>query len=194
VVVRRKSRQFGIWMNTEAFEIKEAPSFYAVASTSDLAEILGDSESLLHRIRINRMLNAGEALEASGRARDYLDALVRIRESRELYVTHPVSIEFLEDTLFSTQFALPSNLTKGTYSARIYFVRNQEVIDVRHEDIVVQQVGLGRWIYDLAHEQPLLYGFLALTIAILAGWLASMATRFVARISIMPRTFRSRRR
>jgi hypothetical protein len=37
----------------------------------------------------------------------------------------------------------------------------------------VNKDGLERWIFNLAHEQPLLYGLLALFLAISAGWGAS---------------------
>jgi hypothetical protein len=38
---------------------------------------------------------------------------------------------------------------------------------------------LERWIYNLAHAYPLIYGILSLTIAIIAGWLASAVFRYI---------------
>ena len=193
VVVRRKSRRFGIWMNTDLQEISKAPSFYAIASTGDIEDILGDIEDLPHKIRIDRLVEGTDEAGNDARMRAFESALIRIRESNGLYATFPVDIEFLEDTLFSTHIALPANLIKGTYSANIYFVRDNRIIDSRLEEIVVQKVGLGRWIYDLAHEQPLLYGLLALAIAIVAGWLASLVTRIVALMTAVPRPVRPTR-
>ncbi|MGC1259467.1 MAG: TIGR02186 family protein, partial [Jannaschia helgolandensis] len=40
-----------------------------------------------------------------------------------------------------------------------------------------QKVGLERWIYALANEEPILYGLLSLFIAIVAGWGASAVFR-----------------
>ena len=39
VRVRRKEKRFGIWVNVDAVEIDEAPSFYAVATSEPLREI-----------------------------------------------------------------------------------------------------------------------------------------------------------
>ena len=47
------------------------------------------------------------------------------------------------------------------------------MIDEHVTTINVRKVGLERWIFNLAHEQPLYYGLLSLAIAILAGWGAS---------------------
>jgi hypothetical protein len=46
--VRRKERRLGIWMNTEAVRVSQAPSFYAVASTRAVRGILTETE----RVRI----------------------------------------------------------------------------------------------------------------------------------------------
>ena len=40
VTVRRKARRFGIWINTDAIEVDAAPSFYAVAASGELGEVL----------------------------------------------------------------------------------------------------------------------------------------------------------
>ena len=48
-------------------------------------------------------------------------------------------------------------------------------------DIDVKKVGLERWLYNLAHDQALIYGLMSLAIAIAAGWAASAFFRMVLR-------------
>jgi len=43
--------------------------------------------------------------------------------------------------------------------------------------IDVRKVGLERFLFNLAHQQPVLYGLMSLAIAIAAGWGASAAFR-----------------
>jgi hypothetical protein len=43
----------------------------------------------------------------------------------------------------------------------------------------VRKEGLERFIFNLAQQQPLLYGLISLVLAALAGWGASVAFRFV---------------
>ncbi len=52
-------------------------------------------------------------------------------------------------------------------------------MDIHEKIIGVRKVGLERWIYTLAHEQPLIYGLLSLAIAIAAGWSASAVFRYI---------------
>ena len=56
--LRRKTRQLGIWINTDFVRIDSAPSFYAVATTAPLKDILSDTENLRHQITIPRAIRA----------------------------------------------------------------------------------------------------------------------------------------
>ena len=47
--------------------------------------------------------------------------------------------------------------------------------------IEVRKVGLERWLYRLAFDQPLLYGLMSLAVAVIAGWGASAAFRKLRR-------------
>ena len=62
---------------------------------------------------------------------------------------------------------------------RIFLTRGGQIVDLHEKVLYVQKVGLERWIYNLAHERPLIYGILSLAIAIAAGWLASAVFRYI---------------
>jgi hypothetical protein len=53
------------------------------------------------------------------------------------------------------------------------------VIDSLESTIDVRKEGLERWLTNLAHDQPLIYGLLSLLIAVVAGWAASAGFRFL---------------
>ncbi|MGC9418582.1 MAG: TIGR02186 family protein [Rhodovulum sp.] len=177
--VRRKDRRAGIWVNTDAVEIDAAPSFYAVAATAPLAEALSDTEDLRHKVSIQRAIRAvGTASEAAD-SQQFIEALIRIRKDKGLYQELPGAVALSEQTLFRTSIALPANLTEGDYTTRIFLTRKGNVIDAFETSIGVRKVELERWTYTLAHERPLLYGVLSLTIAIAAGWGASAVFRLI---------------
>jgi uncharacterized protein (TIGR02186 family) len=173
VTVRRKDRRFGIWINTEAAEIDAAPSFYAVATTRPLAEALRDTEDLRHAITIPRAIRSvGNEVDDSAA---FTEALIRIRSDEGLYSLLEGAVDLIDQTLFRTEIALPANLIEGRYDARIYLTRDGQVIDFFETPITVQKVGLERWLFNLAHQQPLLYGLLTISFAIVLGWMASFA-------------------
>ena len=171
VTVRRKDRRLGIWVNTEAVEVDVAPSFYAVATNMPLSEILTDNEDRNTRISINRAVRSVGPSQDGGT--HFEDALIRIREDKRLYQSLPTGVWLKDDTLFGTEIALPANLTEGDYKAEIYLTRGGQIVDLYTTEIPVKKVGLERWLYNLAHDNALLYGFMSLAIAIAAGWGAS---------------------
>lgn len=178
LTVRRKARQAGIWINSNALEIDHAPSFYAVATSAPLGRILSETEDVRHRISIDQAIRFIGAKGISD-SQAFTDALVRIRSREGLYQLDENVVKLEEDTLFSTSVALPANLTEGVYTARIFLTRGRAVVDVHQTEIIVRKVGLERFVFNLAHEHPLLYGLLALAIAAGAGWGASVIFRFI---------------
>lgn len=179
VVVRRKSRSMGIWVNTVGVEIDRAPSFYAVATSRPIDDILSRTEDLRHRISTRQMIRSVGAPTEITDSGAFTDALIRLRESETLYVLKENSVELKADTLFSTDFDLPADLIEGHYRTRIFLLRDKKLVASEETSIDVRKVGLGRWLFDLSRDQPVIYGLLAIVIALVAGWLASAAFRLI---------------
>lgn len=179
VMVRRKERRLGIWVNTDAVEVDAAPSFYAVATSGPMSEVLRDIEDLRHRITIPRVIRSVGAEVGDSAA--FTQALIRIRAGDELYQVLEGQVDLEQETLFRTAITLPSNLIEGEYEAHIFLTRDGRVIDEFITTIPVQKVGLERWLFNLAHENAFLYGLLSLTMATLAGWGASAVFNLLRR-------------
>ena len=181
VTVRRKERRFGIWVNTEAFEITGAPSFYAVASSVPLVDALLPAEDDKWQITTTRALTGPVAATTSKEHPDFLEALIRVNTAAGIYGTAESSVQLRDATLFSAEILLPADLIEGNYNTRIFLTRDGKVVDSYGTSLFVQKVGLERWIYALAHDQPVIYGLLSLFIAIAAGWGASAIFRVFSR-------------
>lgn len=181
VVVRRKARQLGIWVNSDSVEVDRAPSFYAVATTGPIADILSHTSDLRHRITIERAVRLVGESRVVADPLSFADAVIRIRRRSGVYFEQIGGVELISRTLFQTQIELPSNIVEGDYEARVYLLRNGRVLDDFATAVEVRKVGLERWIYTLAYEQSLLYGILSIIVALLAGWGASEAFRLLRR-------------
>ncbi|MCB4379897.1 hypothetical protein FZX02_05385 [Synechococcus sp. MU1644] len=175
VTVRRKERRFGIWVNTDAVEFDGAPSYYAVASSAPLEEVLGIRENLEHRVSVTSKLNAVGAPNSVLDASSYVAALIRINTAAETYQLLEGQVVVDEDTLFRTRIRLSAALTEGAYETRIFLTRDAEVVASYETTIDVRKVGLERWLFVLSRENPFWYGLMSLAIAIAAGWTASAA-------------------
>ncbi len=179
VTIRRQERRLGIWVNADSIDVEGAPSFYAVASSIPLAQALLPEEDEHWRITTARAITAPGMAIMDSEDPEFLEALLRVNTASGTYGTSEEMVRVRDDTLFSTEVLLPSDLTEGNYDTRIFLTRGGVVIDSYATSIFVQKVGLEQWIYNLAHEQPLIYGLLSLLIAIGSGWGASALFRFV---------------
>ncbi|MEX0301195.1 MAG: TIGR02186 family protein [Leisingera sp.] len=175
VMVRRKEKKLGIWVNVDSVLVDSAPAFYAVATSAPFDQVLTDTEDLRFRVSIERAIRSvGAAMHIRG-AQDFADAVVRIREENGLYSLRENTVAVDEQTLFRTAIKMPADLTEGDYETRIFLTRGGEVVSSYETSIDVRKVGLERFLYSLSREQPFLYGLMSLAIAIAAGWGASAA-------------------
>ena len=179
VTVRRKEKRLGIWVNVDALEVDLAPSFYAVATTRPFDEVVSKASDLWHQISVRQLIRAVSVPVAVENPEEFTEALVRVRENDGLYQTLSGAVTLQDQTLLSTSVSLPSNLVEGAYTARIFLMNDGDVVSEYQTSIDVRKVGMERWLYNLAHERPVVYGLLSLAIAIFAGWAAAAAFRAV---------------
>ena len=168
VTVRRLGRVGPIWANTASAEIPYPPAFYAVASSAPLGTILPLADDVRYRI------TAARAVRADGDSSEFVEALLRLRARDGAYVHLSDAVELREAALFRTTIPLPAALTEGDYTVRIFLMEGG-VVARGETTLLVRKVGLERLLYNMARDQPYLYGLMSLAIAIGAGWLASAA-------------------
>jgi len=179
VAVRRKDRVAGIWINNASVHIDSAPSFYAVATTGPLSHILSDTDNLRFGITIERVIRAIGIADEAEKAGEFVLALLRVRTNEGRYRILEGKVELTEDTLFRTDVVLPSNLTEGEYKVRLFLLRDKRVVASQERVIGVRKEGLERFVFNLAQQQPLVYGLVSLVLAAVAGWGASAAFRLI---------------
>jgi uncharacterized protein (TIGR02186 family) len=181
VIVRRKERTLGIWINRESATVSAAPSFYAVATTGPFYETISYTDDLRYDVSLDRGLRFVGATEQISNRDAFLEAVVRLRRADGLYILNPGGVDVIGNTLFRTSFTLPANIVEGVYRARVLLTRERDVIDVFETEIDVAKAGIERAVFDLAQQQPLIYGLLSILVALLSGYGASEFFRYVRR-------------
>ncbi|MGB7241182.1 MAG: TIGR02186 family protein [Sulfitobacter sp.] len=177
LTVRRKEKKFGIWVNVDSVDIDHAPSFYAIATSGPLREVLKDVEDLRYRVSIPRAIRSVGAPSNIKNSANFTNAVIRIRSDANLYQLREDAVTIDEQTLFRASVQLPAALTEGDYVTRIFLTRDGNVVSDYETTIDVKKVGMERWLYELSRGQPMLYGLMSLAIAIGAGWAASAVFR-----------------
>jgi uncharacterized protein (TIGR02186 family) len=178
VTVRRKSRIAGLWINTRDFTFAGVPSFYAVYSTRPLDAIAPPRMQALHQIGLDNLrFGGGEEARGNGERDAFRVALLDEQQRQGLYVGAPGRIDFLGDRLFRATFDFPANVPTGTYIVEVFLVRDKSVVSGQTTPLLVSQTGIDADVGDFAQRQSLAYGILAVAVAALAGWLASLPFR-----------------
>jgi len=185
MVVRKKKRRSGIWINTKPVIFKNVPGFYAVSASAPLDEIAPETLLARHQIGLDNIQVTPEpgsretVVEDAERVDDYREAVVRNMRREGLFSEETGSIRFMADTLFRTRISFPANVPVGNYRAEVYLIRDGKVVPggAQSSPIFIDKVGLGRAVYNFAHQQPFIYGAVAVLLALLAGWIAAMVFR-----------------
>ncbi|MEM0922724.1 MAG: TIGR02186 family protein [Pseudomonadota bacterium] len=179
VTVRKKQRQFGIWINGAGVQVDAAPSFFAIATNRPFREVISYTEDQRYQVGLDYAVRLIDDVADGRYPEEYRTAAIRLKRDKGLYIELPGGVTITEDTLFQTRIRLPAQLVEGDYRARVLLLRGGQVIDSHETGIDVRKVGLERLIYTMAQEQAALYGLLSIAVALAAGWLASTFFRFL---------------
>jgi len=172
VMVRRKDRVLGLWLNREQVRFIEMPGYYFLASTRPVEDIAPGL--LLERFRLGGDIigvPTDESLPVESEL-IFREAAIRNLAREQLFVQTPVGIEFLSQTMFRTRIPVPSTVPPGEYHAEVYLFRAGSLVTVQSSPVFVDKTGLERRIYDFAYDASLSYGLVAVGMACLLGWLS----------------------
>lgn len=179
ITTRRKGRFLGVWVNLQAERFRDVPSFYAVASTIDIGKmanrtVLDDLGIGLNHL--NLAVSGVSNVPISDRD-DFRKAFVRLREDMGLFSEQETSIQFLTETMFRTNIPLPANIPVGNYKVKSFLFHQGNVVSQTEETLAVAKIGFEQITFELAQNYSLLYGILAVALAIFTGWLAGVIFR-----------------
>ena len=177
MTVRQKSRVAGIWVNTRQVTFGNLPSFYAVAASRPVADILSPAAAAFYRLGIANLKLAASTPAPSDVVDAFRTALERTQQEAGLYVERMGKVDFLGERLFRTTITFPSNVPTGTYLVEVFLVRDKDVVSGQTTPLVVSKVGVDATVFEFSTRQPGFYGAIAVLTAVVAGWLASLPFR-----------------
>jgi uncharacterized protein (TIGR02186 family) len=177
VLVRRKTRAVGIWVNTETIAFSGAPAFYRVAASRPIDEIANPALRARHQIGVDQIRVTAERVLTPQKFDNFRQGLLRNKQREDLYSTEVGRVSFLGPRLFRTKIYLPANVPPGSYTVEVLLVRNNQVIAAQTTPMFVNKTGIGAEVYDFAHRHAAVYGLIAVLIAVFSGWAAGTVFR-----------------
>jgi uncharacterized protein (TIGR02186 family) len=171
-IVSKKQQLLGIWYNGERISFKNSYSFYSLFSTFNngqtIEENLSDFELGKNNIKFESSPNLAPA-----KINEFRIQLVELLENKNFFAKGTKKIDFLDETLFKVMIDFPKNILLGTYIVEIYLINNGTILSYQSIPIFVNQVGMSAKISEFAYNQAVLYGLLAVFIAIFVGYLTN---------------------
>ena len=174
MTVRRKSRVAGIWVNTQQVRFANVPSFYAVAASRPVADILSPAAAAFYHLGIANLKLVAATPAPSVVVDAFRTALDRTQQEAGLFVERMGKVDFLGEQLFRTTIMFPSNVPTGTYLVEVFLVRDNDIVSGQTTPLVVSKVGVDASVFEFSTRQPGFYGAIAVLTAVVAGWLASL--------------------
>lgn len=177
IKVYKKEKKIWFWINSKSRIFSDVPTYYFVASSSPLSQIKNDSFLKINQIGLeNLRFEGAEEMEESNRL-EWRKGIIASMLKIGIYHSNYEKIEVIDNRLFKTEISFSSDITEGTYIVDTLLVNNEEVIGAKRSFINVSKSGLGEKVHSFANANSFTYGFLAVLIAIIFGFLVNEIMR-----------------
>ncbi|WP_299296781.1 TIGR02186 family protein, partial [uncultured Erythrobacter sp.] len=164
--LREKERIAGIWMNAGATDFRSAPSFFAVASSRPIEEVVDPRTAAIYELGTEFIqLSPSGVIEPEIQSR-FARGLVDMRQRLGLYKQDPEGVRIKERVLYQARIELPSNVTTGPYTAETFAIADGRVLASATAEIEVEKVGLEGRVVEAAERSSFIYGAVAILLSL----------------------------
>nr|WP_157018025.1 TIGR02186 family protein [Mesorhizobium xinjiangense] len=172
VVVRRKNRILGVWINTQSETFINVPVSYSVATTRPLQDITDTTNYRQLALGADNIyLEPLERTAGASTIQEFETALRQLKKASGLYVERVGGVQFLTQSLFRATLTLAPNIPVGTHKARAFLFKNGVFIKETSAQLAILKAGFEQSIFLAAHNNSFLYGLFAVALAMVTGWL-----------------------
>lgn len=179
IVIRRKGRVGGVWVNRDALAFANVPSFYYLAASRPPRDILEPKIRRDEQIGLEELRVEAVDPTATVDVPAFRKALIRNKQALALYHTSLGEVAFVEGRLFRARVTFPANVSTGPYMVDVYQVVDGAITSKTTTPLRISRTGFEASVFDFAQVNPALYGLIAILVALVAGWAAGFIFRKV---------------
>lgn len=179
IVTREKQKVAGVWVNAASAGFRSAPSYYAIASTRPIAQIVDDKTAAIYELGLKWLqLSPIGAIDPAEQTR-FSDGLVDLNRRLGLYREEEGGVSVSEQVLYQARIGLPSRVPTGTYTAETYAISKGQVVASASSQVEVRKLGMERAIARFSEDYGFAYGLLAVFISVAMGWIAGRLSALI---------------
>ena len=173
ILVREKQKIAGIWMNADLDRFRSAPSFYAVASSRPITELVDNRTAAIYEMGLHNLQLSPGGGALPEKERRFEAGLLDLRKRHGLYAENPQGVEISGGVLYRATITIPSQVPVGTYTAETFLVDRGRVLAAATKDIEINKSGFERYVALAARRHEGLYGLAAVLLSLGLGWAAA---------------------
>ena len=177
ILVREKEKIAGIWMNADSNRFRSAPSFYAVASSRPIGELMDERTAAIYELGLHNLQLSPGGGALPEKERRFEAGLLDLRSRQKLYSESPHGVEINGGVLYRAVITIPSQVPVGTYTAETFLIDRHKVIAAATRDIQINKSGFERTVALAARRNRVLYGLTCVLLSLGLGWAAAAAFR-----------------
>ena len=177
IMMREKQKVAGIWINADSVRFRSAPSFYAIASSRPIANVVDDRTAAIYEMGVNKLQLSPSSLNDNAELDRFQAGLIDLRERTGLFAEHQGTVEISQGVLYRARIPLPARVIVGDYTAETFLVQDGRVVAAAVRDITIRKSGFESFMAVAAEQWPFFYGLTAILLAVGMGWAAGALAR-----------------
>lgn len=178
VVVRRKDRVLGVWINLQSETFENVPMSYSVATTRPLQDITEPAKyKQLSLGAQNLYMKPSDETDNPTTIEEFTAALRERKTAAGLYSENVGGVQFLSQNLFRATVRLAPDVPVGTHKARAFLFKSGMFVKESSAQLEIRKSGFEQSIFRAAHDYSFFYGVFAISLAMLTGWLGRLVFR-----------------
>ncbi len=177
ITMREKQKVAGMWVNADSARFRSAPSFYAMASSHPIRDIVDERTAAIYELGVDKLQLSPSSLNESAELERFQVGLVDLRRRSGLFVEKPGTVEITDGVLYRARLPLSARVIVGDYSAETFLVQDGRVVAAAVRDITIRKSGFERFMAVAADQWSFFYGLTAMLMAVGMGWAAGAIAR-----------------
>lgn len=177
ILLREKQKIAGMWINADSDRFRSAPSFYGIASSRPIAELVDERTAAIYEMGLQNLQLSPGGGALPDKERRFETGLLDLRRRGGLYAENPHGVEITDGVLYRATITIPSQVPTGTYTAETFLVDHGRVLAAATRDIGISKTGFERYVALAARRHSLVYGLVAVLMSLSLGWGAALLFR-----------------
>jgi uncharacterized protein (TIGR02186 family) len=184
ILLREKEKIALIWMNADSTRFRSAPSYYAVASSKPIGDLVDDRTASIYELGVHNLQLSPGGGSLPERERHFEAGLLDLRTRQGLYSQNPHGVEISDGILYRALVTIPSQVPVGTYTAETFLIEpgadakhSGKVVAVATRDIQIDKSGFERDVWLASQRHGFAYGLASVALSLGLGWAAAVAFR-----------------